>query len=79
MKGINQEPFGASEITVAPHVDDDRRGFRAKPSIESVWGNRKLTVVHAQSPRGIEYCAELGRGPSIGEPAFPRRSFLIAV
>src|SRR6266516_807560 len=38
-----------------------------------------LTVVHAQSPRRIERCAELGREPSDGESAFPRSEFLIRV
>src|SRR2546429_7327066 len=38
-----------------------------------------LTVVHAQSPRRIERCAELGREPSDGESAFPRSEFLVRV
>src|SRR5712671_3744922 len=38
-----------------------------------------ITVVHAQSPRRIERCAELGREPSDGESAFPRGCSLIRV
>src|SRR5262249_32947672 len=36
-------------------------------------GNREKLSVHAQSPRRYEHCAELGRSPSDGEPAFPQR------
>jgi hypothetical protein len=63
---VCQQPFGASEITVAPQVGDDRRCFRAEPSTKGIWGNRELTVVHAQPPREIEYCAELGRERLLG-------------
>src|ERR1700735_2770270 len=40
--------------------------------MEEIWENGILAVVHAQSPRRIERCAELGRGPSGGESACPR-------
>src|SRR5450432_527521 len=42
-------------------------------------GERWSSVVHAQSPRHVERCAELGRRPSDGESAFPRSRFLDGV
>src|SRR5258706_2553740 len=75
MKRIGQKRIGAGKISIAPHVDYDRRRFGAKPCIKGIWGYRVFTVVHAQSPRRIERCAELGQAPSNGESAFPRGSF----
>src|SRR5262245_46682821 len=37
------------------------------------FGIARLASIHAQSPRPCECCAALGRKPSDGEPAYPRR------
>src|SRR5450759_4386944 len=62
-------------IGVTANVRRDRRYVGAELSKRAMWEYRPVSLVHAQSPRRIERCAELGRRPSDGEPAFPRNRF----
>src|SRR5262249_43672408 len=63
-------PLVRIESRGAAHVDQQRRLRRAKTQIKL--GIEDRLSVHAQSPRSIECCAELGReSPSEGESAFP--------
>src|SRR5258707_1235113 len=39
MKRVGHERIGVGKISIAPHVDYDRRRFGAKPCIEGIWGN----------------------------------------
>src|ERR1700733_10535514 len=50
-----------------PRVGGDRDRFGAESCTTGSW--KIFAVVHAQSPRRIERCAELGRKPSDGESA----------
>ncbi|MEH2482329.1 hypothetical protein V1282_005686 [Nitrobacteraceae bacterium AZCC 2146] len=42
MKRISDERIGADKISVAPHVDHDRRRFEAEPCIKGIWGDGAL-------------------------------------
>src|SRR5712671_2670900 len=55
-----------------PRVDTNRLRAGANLCKRVIGEYRLLSIVHAQSPRKTECCAELGREPSDGESAFPR-------
>src|SRR6267378_2866585 len=48
MKRVSQKRVGAGKISIAPHVDNDRRRFGAEPCIQGIWGNGVFTLIHAQ-------------------------------
>src|SRR6267378_7949654 len=48
MKRISHERASVGKVSIAPHVDDDRRRFGAEPCIKGIWCNGIFTVVHAQ-------------------------------
>ena len=54
VKRVGHEPLGASKVGVPPHIDNNRRRFGAELCIKDIWGNRAVTIVHAQSPRLVE-------------------------
>jgi len=39
MKRISHKRVGAGKVSIAPHVDDDRRRFGTEPCIKGIWGN----------------------------------------
>jgi hypothetical protein len=47
--------------------------------VDLEWKKRAFIVVHAQSPRQIECCAELGRDRLMGSLLVPRDRFLTRV
>src|SRR6185295_7490802 len=55
----------------------DLRRVSVDFSTRSTLRNWRFSIVHAQSPRHVECCAELGRNPSDGESAFPRKDRLV--
>src|SRR4029077_5917117 len=63
-----------------PEKDEGRSRLRrllaANKLNDSRGGFRRVLFVHAQSPRQIECCAELGRRASEGESACPHRLLL---
>ena len=70
-RGTPRLPIAAPEDGYPIAIRGIRRAERARRGKRLVCSIGTAFHVHAQSPRNVERCTELGRKPSDREPAFP--------
>src|SRR6266403_1074931 len=70
--GADDQMVAGFESKLPAEIDQHWRGGRAKTCVQVIGRGWWACSIHAQSPRQVECCAELGRRPSNGEPAYPR-------